>query len=229
MGIQLLHQVGSPVYSFVSALNICYKQLINLTCTTLFDLQLFAGAMHGRLPIGDWDKFGPYLTNLPATTPVLHFKLHLCIRYLTGITNAVSRRPAPAKRAQPRARGTRDPVVSTAEATDAARSIIRNYTLPSWIVHIEPLLSTPLPSTPDAIFYTKIKFELLSAYAALQNLQVPAERDTAWDASLADGALYNVVQKAFGAVGRDKSERKDCQVLGELLLSLIPSFQTAVN
>lgn len=151
------------------------------------------------------------------------------MRYLNEIANTGSRRPAPAKRAQPRARGARDQVVTAAEATGAARSISRTYTLPSWIVHIEPLLSAPLPSISHAIFYTKIKFELLSAYAALQGLQVTAERDTAWDESLADGALRSIIQNAFGAVGRDKLERRDSQVLGELLVSLIPSFQIAVN
>lgn len=185
------------------------------------------GALYLRIPIHQWGELGPTITNLPNSLTVLHFRLLLSMKYLNEVSAARdSARPPPVKRAQPRARGARDQASAIPpDSTDAERSIIRTFTLPSWVTTVQPLLSASLVAIPNALPYIRIKFDLLVVYGNLQK-QIPSQRDPAWVTSLNDGALRNMIEAAFGdGAVRDKNERRETQVLGELLFSLIPSFQ----
>lgn len=147
------------------------------------------------------------------------------MKYLNEVSRTRDAAPAPARRAQPRVRGAREQAPIPPDSTDAERSIIRTYSLPSWLTTVQPLLSAALGTVPDALSYVKIKFNLLTVYGSLQSQQPPSQRDAAWVASLNDGALYKIVDAAFGGAAlRAKDEKRESQVLGQLLVSLMSSF-----
>jgi hypothetical protein len=176
---------------------------------------MFVGALCGRVQIDEWPSLQMALQYLPDKQPYLHFKLLICIQYLGHFSRSDGL--AKAKRAAPRVRGARTEE-KRREESNVGGSVTRAYTIPNWQSTVGPLVSTSHKGHKNAMMYCKIEYELLVAYASLNDLQEPGGRDAGWDEGLRDGSLRRTVEAAFSpAVVRDKEEAESVKLLGELL------------
>ena len=176
---------------------------------------MFVGALCGRVPIEDWPTLQAALEYLPDKQAYLHFKLLVCIQYLGEFSRSDG--PVKTKRAAPRARGTRSEE-KLPEASNVGNSVTRAYTIPNWKTTVGPLVSASHKGQKNVTIYCEIKYELLAAYASLNNQQEPGGRDVGWDEELHDGSLRRTVETVFApTVVRDKEEAESVKLLGELL------------
>lgn len=103
-----------------------------------------------------------------------------------------------------------------------ASSVTRAYTIPNWKTTVGPLVSAFHQGQKNITVYCKIKYELLVAYAALNDQQEPGGRDAGWDEELNDGSLRKTVEAVFSpTVVRDEGEAESVKLLGELLGDLL--------
>jgi len=176
---------------------------------------MFVGALCGRVPIEDWSSLQTALEYLPEKQAYLHFKLLVCIQYLGHFSRSDG--PAKTKRAAPRARGTRVEEKHP-EESNAAGSVTRTYTIPSWKTTVEPLVSASHEREKNVTVHCKIKYELLVTYASLDNQQEPGGRDVSWGEELRDGSLRRTIEAVFAPTDvRDEEEAESVELLGELL------------
>ena len=218
-GISLLSQVRGNYPFFLllgdRLLSPFFHKLISLTSTTRFDLPMFVGAICSRVPIEDWASLQTALEYLPDKQPYLHFKLLVCIQYLGHFSRPDG--PVKTKRAAPRARGA-GAGEKRPEESNAVDSVARAYTIPNWKTTVGPLVSASHKVQKNDMIYSKIKYELLVTYAALNNQQEPEGRDAGWGEELHDGSLRRTVEAVFTpTTGRGKAEAESVKFLGELL------------
>jgi len=97
-------------------------------------------------------------------------------------------------------------------------SIARVYTIPNWKTTVGPLVSASHKGQKNVTIHCKIKYELLAAYASLNNQQEPEGRDASWNEELHDSSLRRTVEAVFApTVVRDKEEAESIKLLGELI------------
>ena len=176
---------------------------------------MFVGALCGRVPIEDWSSLQTALEYLPEKQAYLHFKLLVCIQYLGHFSRSDG--PAKTKRAAPRVRGTKTEE-KLPKGSNAAGSVARAYTIPSWKTMVGPLVSASHKGQKNVTVHCKIKYELLVTYALLNNRQESEGRDADWNEGLHDGSLRQTVEAVFATnVVRDEEEVESVKLLGELL------------
>jgi hypothetical protein len=176
---------------------------------------MFVGALCGRVPIEDWPLLQTALEYLPDKQPYLHFKLLVCIHYLGQLSRSDG--PVKAKRAAPRARGARTEE-ERPEGSNMGDSVVRTYAIPNWKSTVGPLVSASYKGQNNVGMYCKIKYELLVAYASLNDHQELGGRDAGWDEELHDGSLRKTIETAFDPrLVRKKEDAEGVNLLGELL------------
>lgn len=218
-GVKLLSQVrvNHPISHFLRNcfLSPFIDKLISLTSTTRFDLTMFVRTLCGRVPIEDWPSLQTALEYLPEKQAYLHFKLLVCIQYLGHLSRSDG--PVKGKRAAPRARGARAEE-KRPEESNPGDSLVRTFIIPNWKSTVGPLVSVPHKGQNNVAIYYKIKYELLVAYALLNDHQKQGGRDIGWDEELRDGSLRRTIETVFGStVIRDEGEAAGVKFLGELL------------
>lgn len=204
-------------------------QLINLSSTIYFDLNLFVTSVYTRLSstssATSTDTFSTLFSALTPSPAISKFKLALCKKYLTSLTTTMSSvdGPQPAFRPRPQARavhssrqssvprheGSMSSIKSTTSDSTSATSITSKYPLPppSEILH---LLQQPLGGSYPLTQSLRIKFELLLSYALVQNPPTEVgDQESEWRNMLLDGRVQKAVDSAFaGEGGRYKESLK---------------------
>lgn len=177
---------------------------------------MFVGALCVRVSIEDWPCLQTALECLPEQQVYLHFKVLVCIQYLGHSSRSDG--PAKGKRAAPRARGA-GAEGKRPEESNLGDPVVRTFTIPNWKSTVEPLVCASHQGKNSVAVYCKIKYELLVAYALLNDQrQQQGGRDSGWDEDLRDGSLRETIEMVFSPTTlRDKEEGKTVKLLGELL------------
>ncbi|KII92900.1 hypothetical protein PLICRDRAFT_37703 [Plicaturopsis crispa FD-325 SS-3] len=195
--------------------------LINLTSTTLVDMQIFVNLIFARLSSTTPDEFSTFLSTLPPSPPGARCKVALCRKFLTEPSSGDSTRPAAV--ARPQARAVRAARRSAADHEDSSVQVLTKPAESTSIVRQFPLLPSEevlrilqTGTAQNDVRSLRIKFELLVAYAMLQ--RIDGDADSAWLACLKDGSLRSGLLAAFGG--------EDGRMFREVIEGLIPVWSS---
>ncbi|GJE92228.1 hypothetical protein PsYK624_083810 [Phanerochaete sordida] len=183
--------------------------LVNLTATVFVDLPMITNAVCTRTMGLTSLQLSKMFALLPSTEAVMHFKVSLCILCLAATPSNGGRktRPKPQARAGPRPTPRQRGIATddTAAARDGSATaptatepepIRRTFFAPPTSDVLE-LLRSPLGSrASDADITRHLKFQLFSAYGALQAALARGAQDPAWREALEGGDLAAAVALA---------------------------------
>ncbi|KAH7929887.1 hypothetical protein BV22DRAFT_1116607 [Leucogyrophana mollusca] len=177
-------------------------QLINLTSTVYFDLNMFATSVTSRRFSASSDLLCSLLESLPLSPTVLNFKLVLCRKLLTDASLANVAEPPPRPKPQARiirrARRNNPSEVEDPPTSITPEQVASKLSLPPSSEILQTISSETGTSSGTQL---PVKYQLLSAYGALQQSMSADRKDAEWLQALSSGRLEQVIETTFGKDG----------------------------